>query len=77
VRKVKPTNPFDGRPGFWNRINRFLYPIAGPAQLGAGHPEERYVAPVNPQCPVCGRPMEEHHVRRGDARTPTRINCPT
>ncbi|MFP7760403.1 hypothetical protein [Marisediminicola sp. LYQ134] len=72
----RPPNPFDGRPGFWNRINRFLYPIAGPAQLGGG--DEADVVPPDGRslCPVCGNPMGDHDVRRGSATIPTRLLCP-
>jgi hypothetical protein len=75
-RKAKARNPFDGAPGFWGRINRLLYPIAGPASLGAGHPEAPYVAPADPACPVCGRLMADHTiVRRSDNRSSS-LECP-
>lgn len=76
MHKQKASNPFDGVPGFWGRVNRLLYPIAGPASLGAGHPEEPYVAPVNPSCPVCGRPMDEHRIERTTGNVSTRLICP-
>jgi hypothetical protein len=71
-------NPFKGRPGFWNRVNQLLYPIAGPAQIGIGigKTEAPYVPPANPTCPICTRPMTEHIVQRGDASTPTYVTCP-
>jgi hypothetical protein len=70
-------NPFENATGFWGRVNRFLYPIAGPASLGAGHPEAPYVPPADPACPVCGRPLAEHSIiRRGDNRSSS-LECPT
>lgn len=74
--RPKATNPFDGQRGFWGRVNRFLYPIAGPASLGAGHPEAPYVPPADPACPVCHRPMSDHTiVRRTDNRS-SDLLCP-
>jgi hypothetical protein len=69
-------NPFKGKPGFWNRVNRIVYTFTGPAQVGIGRPESAYVPPSNPTCPVCKHPMSEHDVRRGDANTRTQLNCP-
>ncbi|AMM20209.1 hypothetical protein AX769_08570 [Frondihabitans sp. PAMC 28766] len=58
------------------RLNRFLYPIAGPASLGAGHPEEPYRAPVDPACPVCGKPLAIHDISRGFGAGRSSLNCP-
>lgn len=71
-------NPYKGRPGFWNRVNQLIYPIAGPAQIGigVGKREAPYVPPANPVCPICARPMADHSLRRGDASTPTYVTCP-
>lgn len=73
------TNPFEGRPGFWNRVNQMLYPFTGPAQvgIGIGKTERPYSAPVDPSCPICGRPLADHAIERGDATTPTYLNCPS
>lgn len=76
VRKQKVSTPFDGAPGFWGRLNRFMYPIAGPASLGAGHPEAPYVPPADPACPICGRPMAEHTIVRGTSNRSSSLNCP-
>ena len=77
AKKSTATNPFENARGFWGRVNRFLYPIAGPASLGAGHPEAPYVPPVDPACPVCGRLMADHTiVRRSDNRSSS-LECPT
>ncbi len=72
----KSPTPFDELPGFWNRVNRFVFRFAGPAQVGAGRVEEPYVAPSDPQCPVCGKALARHELRRGTASTPTRLSCP-
>lgn len=69
-------NPFKGKPGFWNRVNRVVYTFTGPAQVGIGRPEEPYVPPADPVCPVCSRLIAEHDIRRGDATTRTQLNCP-
>ncbi|BDZ52227.1 hypothetical protein GCM10025867_44680 [Frondihabitans sucicola] len=70
------TNPYENARGFWGRVNRFLYPIAGPASLGAGHPEGPYVPPADPACPVCGELMADHTiVRRSDNRSSS-LECP-
>lgn len=69
-------NPFKGKRGFWNRVNRVVYTFTGPAQVGIGRPEAPYVPPADPACPVCGKPMARHDVRRGDATTRTQLNCP-
>lgn len=74
--RAKVQTPFDTTPGLWGRINRFMYPIAGPASLGAGHPEEPYQPPADPRCPVCGEPMADHTIIRGTGNRSTSLECP-
>lgn len=69
-------NPYKGLPGFFNHLNRWVYPLAGPAQIGIGRPEEPYVPPADPQCPICGKPMVDHHRSPGTASIATRLYCP-
>lgn len=69
-------NPWKGVPGFWARVSRLVYPIAGPAQVGIGRPEEPYRPPADPRCPICGAAMSAHRIDRGDANTPTHLHCP-
>jgi hypothetical protein len=60
--------------GNWNDK---LIRIAGPAQLGAGHPEGPDTRSTAAPCPMCGRPMTEHQVvRPGGQRDATRLVCP-
>lgn len=68
-------NPFDGRPGFVNVINRIVYRYAGPAQVGIGRPEAPYVPPADPRCPLCGSAMDRHEIDRSGERT--QVYCPT
>lgn len=72
----KLPNPWEGQRGFWAAVNRFFYPVAGPAAVGIGRPEEPYVAPADPRCPLCGAPMAEHVIERGVGTTSTRLHCP-
>jgi hypothetical protein len=59
------------------RLNRALFPVFGPAQLGAGRPEQPYAPPADPVCPICGRPMKDHRVERtADQSHATRVYCP-
>ncbi len=59
------------------RLNRALFPVFGPAQLGAGRPEAPYAPPADPLCPMCGQPMSGHRVERtADQSHATRIYCP-
>ncbi|BDZ55902.1 hypothetical protein [Agromyces marinus] len=69
-------NPWKGVPGFWARVNRIVYPIVGPAQVGIGRPEAPYEPPANPACPLCGGLMADHRIERGDANTRTMLHCP-
>lgn len=77
MHKQKTSTPFDGQTGFWARVNRFLYPIAGPPPLGAGHPEEPYRPPADPLCPVCGTPLATHVIDRSLPGARTSLNCPS
>ena len=72
------TNPYAGKPGFWNRLNRIFFQFTGPAQvgIGVGRRESAYVPPENPTCPICSKPMADHRVERGTATVPTRVHCP-
>ncbi len=59
------------------RLDRGLLPWMGPAQVGAGHPEEPYRPPVDAVCPICHRPMTEHVVERSaNPARATRLICP-
>ena len=69
-----PMNPFDQKPGFFNRLNRIVYTFMGPAQVGIGRPEAPYVPPADPRCPLCGRLMDEHVIDRSAERT--KLHCP-
>jgi hypothetical protein len=54
-----------------------LMPFMGPAQIGAGHPEEPYAPPAHPICPVCGGNMSAHRIERtADQSHATRLVCP-
>jgi len=75
-RKPDRLNPYDGVPGFWGRLNRFVYTYAGPAQVGIGRPEGEAVVDSAPRCPICGELMADHAITRGDATRPTYLRCP-
>ena len=68
--------------GFWSfyqKANAVVRTFTGPAQIGAGHPEGPDVRRADAACPICGKPMTEHTVLRGDGRDqrePTRLVCP-
>lgn len=58
-------------------LDRRLLPFMGPAQVGAGHPEEPYRLPDRPLCPVCGGAMADHDVQRSsNPSVPTKLRCP-
>jgi hypothetical protein len=60
------------------RLDKGLFPFMGPAQIGAGHPEQPYSRPADAVCPICGAPMTEHTVERSaDPARATRLICPT
>ena len=49
----------------------------GPAQIGAGRPEEPYRPPADPKCPICGVSLNVHDVVRSDSQFgATRLICP-
>jgi len=57
-------------------LDRNLLPFMGPAQVGAGHPEEPYRLPEDPRCPVCeefestgAAPTVRGATVRGEVRT--------
>ena len=63
---------------WYSRVNESLIRVAGPAQLGAGHPEGPDRRSTASPCPICGRPMVEHDVLRPEGqRDATRLICPT
>jgi len=63
--------------GFARRLDRGLFPFMGPAQIGAGHPEEPYRPPADPACPICGIALRDHVVARtADQTHATRLICP-
>jgi hypothetical protein len=63
---------------WYSRANEKLISVAGPAQLGAGHPEGPDRRSASAPCPICGLPMTEHTVSRPDGqRDATRLICPT
>lgn len=73
-RHPDPMNPFDGQPGFWNHVNKVVYRLAGPAQVGSGRHEAPYVPPADPACPLCDRPMRDHVIDRTGHKT--QLYCP-
>lgn len=75
ARKANSVNPFDGKPGFFNNLNRIVYTFAGPAQVGIGRAESGYVPPADPRCPLCSQPMGEHLIDRSGVRT--QLHCPS
>jgi len=77
VDKPVSTNPYRGRPGFWNRWNAFTYNFSGAAQVGVGGTGQE--APLEARtavCPLCGADMSLHRIERGVGLTPTRLHCP-
>ncbi|CAD5991273.1 conserved protein of unknown function [Agreia sp. COWG] len=67
-------NPYVGKTGFFNNLNRIVYSFTGPAQVGIGRPEAPYEAPADPRCPLCGNPMSQHEIDRTGERT--QLHCP-
>ncbi|WP_165068767.1 hypothetical protein [Marisediminicola senii] len=67
-------NPYDGKTGFFNNLNRITYKYAGPAQVGIGRPEAPYAPQVDPRCPLCNQRMDLHRIDSTPARTHYR--CP-
>ena len=74
ARKSNSMNPYEGKRGFFNNLNRIVYTFTGPAQVGIGRPEAPYEAPADPACPICGHPMAEHIIDRTGERT--QLHCP-
>ncbi|PRI11643.1 hypothetical protein [Leucobacter massiliensis] len=74
-RQLWHKSPYDGVPGFYAAVQRFLYQIEGPSQLGE-RGEPAYVAPADPKCPVCGQSMKDHRIDRGGPGRPTHMVCP-
>jgi len=75
-RRILAPTPWDGQRGFWAAVNRLAYQIEGPAQLGAGKPEEPYVKPADAACPMCGKAMSLHTIERGGPGEKTFVHCP-
>ena len=70
-----PANDFEGG-GFFNRLNRRLFPYLGPPPLGP-YDQPEPAAASGRACPLCGAPMSQHEVGRSpDQSTPTRLYCP-
>ena len=68
-------NDFEGG-GFFNRLNRRLFPYLGPPPLGPYDQPEPAPASVR-ACPLCGAPMSEHEFdRSGEQTRATRMYCP-
>jgi hypothetical protein len=61
---------------WWDRLNRMLLPYIGPPPLGPYGEDSLPPAGSRP-CPLCGQPMDDHQIERGEGRVPTRIHCPT
>ena len=57
-----------------SRIDRALFPVFGPAQVGPYDTPEREYVPVDEDCSVCFRPMSLHTTDRSGGRS--RIVCP-
>lgn len=73
VDDVSQVNPYAGLPGFWNRVNRALYPVFGPAQITPMGVQAPTSAAM---CPVCQRAISEHRFDREDRSRPTIMVCP-
>jgi hypothetical protein len=78
VDKPISTNPYRGRPGFWNHWNAFTYNFSGAAQVGVGGNRQEALQEARVAvCPLCGADMSLHHIERGVGLTPTRLHCPS
>jgi hypothetical protein len=73
-RRRDPLNPFQGRPGVFNRIASVAFRFTGPAAVGIGRKEEPYQPLVDPSCPLCGAPMSGHTIDRSGPRP--QLYCP-
>ena len=70
-----PANDFEGG-GFFNRLNRRLFPYLGPPPLGP-YDQPAPAAAASSACPLCGNPMSQHEFdRSGDQSRATRVYCP-
>jgi hypothetical protein len=67
-------NDFEGG-GFFNRLNRRLFPYLGPPPLGP-YDEEPAPDAAAAACPICGAPMAEHRFDRSEPDRPTKLYCP-
>ena len=54
------------------RLNRALFPVLGPAQVGPFGEEHASVKP----CPLCGGAMDAHDIERTPGK-PTYLHCPS
>ncbi len=63
-----PENDFAAGHGFFNRLNRRLFPYIGPPPLGP-YDQPEPVAPSERGCPLCGAPMSWHEKGLADGRT--------
>lgn len=71
-----PANDFEGGGGFFNRLNRRLFPYLGPPPLGP-YDQPEPPARATRACPLCGAPMADHEIdRSGGANRPTKFYCP-
>ena len=58
--------------GFFNKLNRVLFPWLGPPPLG---PYDEPVVETKPAlCPLCGQPMADHEIDRSGVKT--QLYCP-
>jgi hypothetical protein len=60
---------------WWDRLNGALMPYIGPPELGPYDQAPLPRAGAKP-CPICGAPMDDHEIERGEGRVATRIHCP-
>jgi hypothetical protein len=59
---------------WWMRLNRAIFPVMGPAQLGPFGEPPLPPADVKP-CPLCGIAMTAHVIERSTGQA-TRLHCP-
>ena len=69
-----PANDFDSGRGFFNRLNRKLFPYLGPPPLGP-YDQPAPTPPRELACPLCGAPMAAHEKGISDGRTI--LHCPS
>ena len=69
-----PPNDFDSGRGFFNRLNRTLFPFLGPPPLGP-YDQPAPVPARESACPLCGSAMSSHEKGFSDGRTI--LHCPT